>query len=148
MEQNYSSSIIRKLRDKIPNFRQKSSVVWKVTFVILFSVVTFIFSSDPCVHKHPRHPLDFPVYTSQNMGFTTRKFYKTLKDFNTKKNQSMRQWKIYIINWQARGRVQIQGSNKLGGCHQYQGATPTTLQFLSGGEKMSGFVFHPRSRLL
>ena len=98
MEQNYSSSIIRKLRDKIPNFRQKSSVVWKVTFVILFSVVTFIFSSDPCVHKHPRHPLDFPVYTSQNMGFTTRKFYKTLKDFNTKKNQIMRQWKIYIIN--------------------------------------------------
>ena len=66
MEQNYSSSIRWKLREKV-------QIVWKVSFVILFSVVTFIFSSDPCVHKHPRHPLDFPVYTSQNIGFTTRK---------------------------------------------------------------------------
>ena len=61
------------------SWEKKFKIVWKVSFVILFSVVTFIFSSDACVHKHPRHPLDFPVYTSQNIGFTTRKCYKPYK---------------------------------------------------------------------
>lgn len=46
------------------------SVVWKVTFVILLSVVTFIFSSDPSVHKHPRHPPWLPC-----LHFTKHWFY-------------------------------------------------------------------------